>query len=210
MQILVLKMKNNIILILLLGILYSCNFKKTEDLSTIPFNQNPENILKDLTKHYEIRELSTTLPCIYTEDINKFRFGDMELNKVEFGYNKVFFLISDTISKKLEGIKIVLDGKQTNEKIWRYLNEQYGKPNMISPIPKPNIEGDVLGQSTYLWRSFSLDRFLFFHSVYTTRTVNNQKAPNIITNIYLINNDAQENDNNTKILERLTTALKDK
>ncbi|RAJ25391.1 hypothetical protein LY11_04126 [Pedobacter cryoconitis] len=121
------------------------------DLEKLPYHTSIKTLLKDKDTYPEERELASSLPCLTTKSVKKFKFGTLEFtNGSQSGSESdlsstVSFLFTDHTHTKLAGLVIRIEKKVEAKKVGKYIAAKYGKGTVLAAVPKPRATGEVLG-----------------------------------------------------------------
>ncbi|WP_158799348.1 hypothetical protein [Pedobacter sp. L105] len=139
-------------------------------------------------------EGSTTLPCLTTKEVKNFRFGPVELtNGGEHGiddipYNKLSLLFSDKAHTKLVGLILRIEKRSEAKMIGKYVASKYGTAKILSPVPKPDAKGKILGYPAELYTNAKQSII-----VADNYTVIDGKA-SFSTDLFIVNNEVKVSD----------------
>ena len=170
----------------------SCDIQNRIDLESLTFKEKSIDLLKSLSTNDEPREINTTLPVKYTQDIGDFKFGDINLIKSkekDLTYNKVGLLFEKPNNSKIVGITINIENKEQSIEILNYLKSKNGNPKIIAPIPTENKNGQLLGYSSYLWKTTN-NKFIVLSQSYGY--INGKR--DISSLIYIVKNNVKVTD----------------
>ena len=132
-----------------------------------------------------------------TKDMKKFRFGEIEfeksISKSELAdINFLWKSLDINVNKregKIYGIHITVNENTIQtERIYQYLLKKYGKPTKTyGAKPKPNKEGLILGDESFVWRNTKSDRLIIFSKEYHASFDKNVVG----TSLFIISNTAK-------------------
>lgn len=144
----------------------------------------------------EDREGSTSLPCLTTKEVKNFKFGPVELtNGGEHGindipYNKLSLLFSDKTRTKLVGLIFRIEKKSEAKAIGKYIASKYGKAKILSPVPKPDANGKMLGYPAVLYINTKEKQSIIVADNYTVI----DGKPSFSTDLFIVNSDVKVSD----------------
>ena len=202
------KLIPNLTILLIMLTLLSC--QSQIDLSTISFQDNVDNIIKDKNSFFSDNiHPSTGLPILYTYDIEGYNYGTINLKsnpEENLGKNMVGFFLYEPYSKKENKVAgIMIEYNDQNNLIFDELVKTHGKPEHIAEEPITKVEGVIHGISAYKW-SPSKEYTILLTKSYSSKN----KAQDITTSVYVISNEAlDQTDKSRKSVERLIQTFKE-
>ncbi|MGO3183388.1 MAG: hypothetical protein ACTIJ9_11205 [Aequorivita sp.] len=189
-------------------VLTSCQSKI--DLSTISFQQNVDNFIKDKSSFVSDNiHPSTGLPVLYTYNIDGYNYGSLNLKsnpEENLGKNTVGFFLYEPYSKKENKIAgIIIEYNDQKNALFDELVKKFGNPQLLAEEPKTEFEGIIHGMAAYKW-SPNQNYTIILTKSYATK---NQKQ-DISTTVYIVSNNAiDQTDKNRKSVERLIQTYKE-
>lgn len=184
-----------------------CQAQSVIDLTTLTFTEKASELLEGKGNLYKDKDYMSTLYCIYTYDVQYFKYGSLHLEKGgERGINdvvasKVYFLIHDTLNGNIEGVIINIQRSKESTACLDELKKKMGIPKILKPIPKPEKDGSQLGTAVYLWKNATQKISILMELSYGEK---NHK-PSVDATVYIINNSAKvlEEGNNSTVIDRI-------
>ena len=180
-----------IIIITFASLLFLSCTKRT-DLEKVDFSLSYKKIFKDIKFEMEDEDITTTLPCVYTEEITHFCFGDIKFqntDKEEIPLSKVKILFNNASEQKTVGIIIQVEEEDIANKMFSYLKEQYNTPKTLLPTPSKDDKGRVTGSSAYLWnieRKSMIFSQYYYYRIYEYADGHEEYFPRVSSTFYLI------------------------
>lgn len=188
-------------------LLSSCKNKDKIDLETLSLNENVTDLFKDTKTFGELREINTTLPVKYSNDINKFKFGNVNFNNTyekEIVYSKVGLILENKNSTQISGIVLNIESTEESIALLNYLKTKIGNPTILSPEPLINRSGELLGYSAYTWNINNTKSMVLSQSYEYT-----DGKKTIASLLYLVNKNVKVSDANGElVLDRLIRTYK--
>ena len=182
-------MKQIIFLLTILQFMTSCNGQEKIDLRDI-INSEHNNIFstKEIEFTKEPKEIVTKLPAyaFYDQQIEKFKFGDILLEKNENSYVKI--LVNSFSKSQILGIMIdEKNNPNLAEKINKYLLKQFGSPVIIEPEPTLKSNNIILGNSASKWTDSKNNTSIYFYKNY----IKSDGKQNVGFSLHIISNNAE-------------------
>lgn len=185
-------MKKNIILTLTLVTVFMINITKAQtryDLEKLAYRTAITEVLKGKDAYPEEREMATTLPCLTTNGVNKFKFGTVEFTKggqhgAESDMSStISFLFTDQKHTKLVGLVIRIEKKTEAKKMGKYIAAKYGKGTVLAAVPKPRATGEVLGYPAVFYVDKKTNQTIVVADNYTEI----DGKPDFSTDLFILN-----------------------
>jgi len=201
-------MKKNILLILITLFATMCNAQNKFDLQKLTFKEDPKELLKDRKKHADPAEGMTTLPAYLTDEVNGFSYGSAsftaggENGPTDMDKSNISFVLNSVAEKKIVGLIIRIEKTIEAKKLDDYISHSFTKPSVLSNVPKPNRDGEKLGQAAYLYRNIQPGVSMIKSVEYSLK----DKKPATALIVYIIKNDAVPSPNVTgfkTVLDRM-------
>ncbi|VXC01330.1 conserved hypothetical protein [Flavobacterium sp. 9AF] len=146
---------NKILSILIISFtMNSCKENDKVSIDKIDLTQSKKFFFNDANLMSEANEINTTLNFIYTNEVNRFKYGSVEFvnsNPDDMVLSKIGVLTKEPNNEKIEGIVLSIEDTQESIAILNELKKINGEPKVLKPIPAENDEGQLLGYSTYVW-----------------------------------------------------------
>lgn len=180
----------------LIFIMNSVNAQNKTNLEEIFSGGSIKSVTSDKGFFAEDREGSTSLPCVTTKEVKNFKFGTVELtNGGEHGidnipYNKLSLLFSDKAHTKLVGLLLRIEKKSEAIAIGKYIASRYGKAKVLSPVPKPDASGKILGYPAVSYVNTKTKQSIIVADNYTVI----DGKPSFSTDLFIVNNDVKVSD----------------
>lgn len=208
-------MKKNIILTLTLVTVFMINITKAQtryDLEKLAYRTAITEVLKGKDAYPEEREMATTLPCLTTNGVNKFKFGTVEFtNGGQHGAESdmsstISFLFTDQKHTKLVGLVIRIEKKTEAKKMGKYIAAKYGKGTVLAAVPKPRATGEVLGYPAVFYVDKKTNQTIVVADNYTEI----DGKPDFSTDLFILNNGIKvaEQGSSFTVTERIKEAYK--
>lgn len=207
-------MKKNIILTFTLVAIFmlNVNAQTKYDLEKLAYRTAITDVLKGKDAYPEEREMATTLPCLTTSSVNKFKFGTVEFtNGGQHGAESdlsstISFLFTDQTHTKLAGLVVRISKKTEAKKLGKYIAAKYGKGTVLAAIPKPRATGEVLGYPAV----FYLDKKTNQTIVVADNYAEIDGKPDFSTDLFILNNGIKvaEQGSNFTVVERIKQSYK--
>ncbi|MBB5624019.1 hypothetical protein HDE69_005116 [Pedobacter cryoconitis] len=207
-------MKKNIVLTLTLVTIFmlNVNAQAKYDLEKLAYRTAITEVLKGKDAYPEEREMATTLPCLTTSSVNKFKFGTVEFtNGGQHGAESdlsstISFLFTDQTHTKLAGLVVRISKKTEAKKLGKYIAAKYGKGTVLAAIPKPRATGEVLGYPAV----FYLDKKTNQTIVVADNYAEIDGKPDFSTDLFILNNGIKvaEQGSNFTVVERIKQSYK--
>lgn len=178
--------------------LLSCQAQKTTDLDKLSFKEDVKELLGTRKKFVENRDVATTLPSFYTNDISGFTFDGIgfsnggENGNDDIPASSLYFLLRDTVKPyKIEGFYLDVEKQAEAKKLYSYLKKEYGEPKQISlPEISPDKKSPGVYTGASIWENYKDDRAMICATVYSTK---NKKDVFAIT-LYVIDKSVLDKD----------------
>lgn len=188
------------------------NAQAKYDLEKLAYRTAITEVLKGKDAYPEEREMATTLPCLTTSSVNKFKFGTVEFtNGGQHGAESdlsstISFLFTDQTHTKLAGLVVRISKKTEAKKLGKYIAAKYGKGTVLAAIPKPRATGEVLGYPTV----FYLDKKTNQTIVVADNYAEIDGKPDFSTDLFILNNGIKvaEQGSNFTVVERIKQSYK--
>lgn len=207
-------MKKNIVLTLTLVTIFmlNVNAQAKYDLEKLAYRTAITEVLKVKDAYPEEREMATTLPCLTTSSVNKFKFGTVEFtNGGQHGAESdlsstISFLFTDQTHTKLAGLVVRISKKTEAKKLGKYIAAKYGKGTVLAAVPKPRATGEVLGYPAV----FYLDKKTNQTIVVADNYAEIDGKPDFSTDLFILNNGIKvaEQGSNFTVVERIKQSYK--
>lgn len=136
-------------------IMNSCNTQNRVSLDELTLNENKQDLFQNKKTILETREINTTLPLLYTNDVDLYKYGNVKFIKSDENdivLSKVGVLLENSSDKKIVGVVVTVEDTETSDSFLKEIIKINGTPEILMPIPKENDENQLLGYSAYLWR----------------------------------------------------------
>ncbi|MET4142387.1 hypothetical protein [Pedobacter sp. UYP1] len=208
-------MKKTIILTLTLVTVFMINIIKAQtkyDLEKLAYRTAITEVLKGKDAYPEERELASSLPCLTTNSVNKFKFGNVEFTRGGQNGAKsdlsstVSFLFTDQKHTKLAGLVIRISKKTEAKKLGKYIAAKYGKGTVLAAVPKPRAKGEVLGYPAVFYVDKKTNQTIVVADNYTEI----DGKPDFSTDLFILNNGIKvaEEGNTFTVVERIKQSYK--
>lgn len=207
-------MKKNIILTFTLVAIFmlNVNAQTKYDLEKLVYRTAITEVLKGKDAYPEEREMATTLPCLTTSSVNKFKFGTVEFtNGGQHGAESdlsstISFLFTDQTHTKLAGLIVRISKKTEAKKLGKYIAAKYGKGIVLAAVPKPRSTGEVLGYPAV----FYVDKKTNQTIVVADNYAEIDGKPDFSTDLFILNNGIKvaEQGSNFTVVERIKQSYK--
>lgn len=206
-------MKTKIILTLFIVLMINAaQAQQKLDLEKLPYHTSIKNLLKDKDTYPEERELASSLPCLTTKSVKKFKFGMLEFtNGSQSGSESdlsstISLLFTDQAHTKLAGMVIRIEKKVEAKKIGKYIAAKYGKGTVLAAIPKPRSTGEVLGFPAIFYVDKKTNRTIIVADNY----IEIDGKPDFSTDLFVIDNGTKVADQGSSdtVAERLKRSYK--
>lgn len=132
----------------------SCKENDKVLIDKIDLTQSKKIFFNDANLMSEANEINTTLNFIYTNEVNRFKYGSVEFANSkpdDMVLSKIGVLTKEPNDEKIEGIVLSIEDTQESIAILNELKKINGEPKVLKPMPTENDEGQLLGYSTYVW-----------------------------------------------------------
>lgn len=146
---------NKIFLILLFCItMNSCNTQNKIDLNELTFNENIKDLFQNESTILEAREINTTLPFLYTNNVEVYKYGNVNFtksNENDIVLSRVGVLLEKPTNEKIVGIIVTAENTETSNSLFEEIKKRNGMPEVLLPVPQVDENNQLLGYSAYLW-----------------------------------------------------------
>lgn len=200
---------NKIISILLLCLLMnSCKSQDKISIDTLTFKENKKDFFLDKKVVTEQREINTTLPKCYTNEVSSYKYGSLDFVKSDENAiveSTVGVLLENQSSDKIVGIVITVEDTQISMALLEELNKINGMPEVLMEAPKENEDKQLLGYASYLWKQKNNYSIVLSQSFEYT-----DGKRNIASLLYIISNTAKVTNPNSEetVIDRLIRTYK--
>ncbi|KAF2332801.1 hypothetical protein [Flavobacterium nitrogenifigens] len=180
-------MKNFILLFTTIIIMTSCNSQT--DLETLKFDSDISSIVTDTTIFEKDENIRYSFVGYVTTNIDNFKYGDVNLSKLEIKDNVKSSLIKYTSNlsiyvnnfknNKLSGLIIKIENENEGKNLLSYMKTKLGKPLLQNIYNKDNHI-----QSKYLWDDKKKNQLVYITQ--NTEYYNNDKNSFISTEVTIL------------------------
>lgn len=157
-------MKKTLLLFIIILMIASCNSQT--DLETLKFDTDVSLTIKDVAKFEKDINIDFGLVAYVTEDINNFRYGNVNFSNLTIKDNaknslikyisNLSIYVDNFNSNNLSGIKIEIKNESEGGNLLKYMKAKLGKPLLENLYDKDNHV-----QSSYLWDDVKNNKIIF-------------------------------------------------
>ncbi|MBT0964102.1 hypothetical protein [Denitromonas iodatirespirans] len=200
---------NKIFLVLLASAaIVSCSAKNQVPLEKLTFRENIKDFFSTNDTYFDAREINTTLPMIYTHEVDGYNYGSVNFIKSDPNHipkAKIGVLLSNPTDEQFVGLLVTTESIEASNAIFEELKTQMGTPEILSQEPEANENDQVLGYSAYLWRQKSNHSAILYRSY-----EHMDDKRNIASSLYLVSNKTKVTDPNQNelVVDRLIRTYK--
>lgn len=158
------KMKKLLLQLTICSLIVSCNSKTY--IETLKFNSDISSVIKDTTQFKKDKNIDYGLVAYETEDIENFKYGNVDFSNITIKDNSknslikytsnLSFYVDNFKSNKLSGIVIKIENESEGKKILTFIKTKLGKPLLESVYNK-----DDHVQSSYLWNNINNNTIIY-------------------------------------------------
>jgi len=165
----------------------SCNSQTRVDLEQVNFKDRVDQLFANIQTFRDKSYPGTSLPYIYTYELNHFKYGPIELIKsVDDNVLTEAGIITND-KRDIVGLVINVGYTKQSLQFLQYLKSKYKIPIILAEVPKKNLEGQILGYANYLWNDSIQNRSILLSLSYEILN----GASNISSTLYIIDNDVK-------------------
>ncbi|WP_162880113.1 hypothetical protein [Mariniflexile rhizosphaerae] len=135
--------------------MYSCNPQNKMAIDKLVLNENVEDFFQNGNTAVEAREINTTLPFIYTNDVESYKYGTVNFvnsDGDDMILSRIGVLLARPTDATIVGVVVAIENTQTSSLLLKEITKLNGLPEILVPIPQENNDNQLLGHSAYLWR----------------------------------------------------------
>lgn len=132
----------------------SCSENDKISIDKINLTESKAIFFVDANLMSEANEINTTLNFIYTNEVDRFKYGSVEFKNSkpdDMVWSKIGILTEQPNNEKIVGVVISIEDTKESIAILNELKKLNGEPEILKPIPSENDEGQLLGYSAYVW-----------------------------------------------------------
>jgi hypothetical protein len=147
---------NKILFILLLCItMYSCNPNNKMAIDKLALNEKVQDFFQNGSTSVEAREINTTLPFIYTNEVESYKYGTVKFINSDGNdmiLSRVGALLANPTDDTIAGVVVAIENTKTSNSLLKEITKLNRLPEILMPIPHENKNNQLLDHSAYLWR----------------------------------------------------------
>jgi len=124
-------------------------------IDNLALNEKVQDFFQNGSTSVEAREINTTLPFIYTNEVESYKYGSVNFTNSDGNdmiLSRVGALLANPTDDTIAGVVVAIENTKTSNSLLKEITKLNRLPEILMPIPRENKNNQLLDHSAYLWR----------------------------------------------------------